>query len=162
MESAVPKQVIDAHYWAIHNMLEAVAALTPEQYDREIASSFPNIRLTVHHMLNAEEFLGGFLAGQRVSGTPPEAVLSAGAMRERWASVEQLVRKAVEAGRDWDRSVPFRLRGGEFSVPAWQVLFQMLQHGQYHRGQVTVMLRQVGGTTSKGDPITYFIQAAES
>ena len=46
--------LIDYHYWARDRMLDAVEALTQEQYTKDLASSFTSVRATVVHMYGAE------------------------------------------------------------------------------------------------------------
>ena len=46
--------LIDYHYWARDRMLDAVEALTPEQYTKDLASSFKSVRETVVHTYGAE------------------------------------------------------------------------------------------------------------
>ena len=38
--------LIDYHYWARDRMLDAVEALTQEQYTKDLASSFTSVRAT--------------------------------------------------------------------------------------------------------------------
>ena len=46
--------LVDYHYWARERMLEAVDALTPEQYTKDLGSSFKSVRDTVVHTFGAE------------------------------------------------------------------------------------------------------------
>ena len=46
--------LVDYHYWARERMLEAVDALTPEQYTKDLGSSFKSVRDTVVHTYLAE------------------------------------------------------------------------------------------------------------
>jgi uncharacterized damage-inducible protein DinB len=41
--------------------------------------------------------------------------------------------------------------------PFWQMLQHLVNHGSYHRGQVTTMLRQIGASPPKPmDMIAYY------
>src|SRR6266513_2505471 len=46
--------MIDYHYWARDRLLDALESLTPEQYNRDLGSSFKSIRETVTHTYAAE------------------------------------------------------------------------------------------------------------
>ena len=46
--------MIDYHYWARDRLLDALESLTPEQYNRDLGSSFKSIRETVTHIYAAE------------------------------------------------------------------------------------------------------------
>ena len=46
--------LIDYHYWACGRLLDAVSALTPEQFTRPMGNSFSSVRDTVAHICAAE------------------------------------------------------------------------------------------------------------
>ena len=46
--------LVDYNYWATHRLLIAVDALTPEQFIRDLASSFRSVRDTLTHVHDAE------------------------------------------------------------------------------------------------------------
>lgn len=49
------------------------------------------------------------------------------------------------------------LDGLPASSPFWQMLQHMVNHGSYHRGQVTTLLRQLGAAPAKStDLIAFF------
>ena len=48
------KTLIDFHYWARDRALDAAARLTPEQFTRDLGSSFKSVRDTLAHLYSAE------------------------------------------------------------------------------------------------------------
>ena len=46
--------LLDYHYWARNTLLDAVSALTPEQFKKDLGSSFPSIHETLVHLYAAE------------------------------------------------------------------------------------------------------------
>jgi uncharacterized damage-inducible protein DinB len=57
------------------------------------------------------------------------------------------VRQFVDglSDRDVDRVFEYQLFNGQPGAsPFWQILHHVVNHGSYHRGQVTTMLRQLG------------------
>src|SRR2546422_11681231 len=62
--------LLDYHYWARDRLLEAVAALTPEQFTRDMGGSFRSIRDTLAHIYAAE-----WAWYSRWQGNPPAALL---------------------------------------------------------------------------------------
>ena len=62
--------LIDYHYWARDRLLDAVAALTPDQYTRDLGSSFKSVRETVTHIYAAE-----WAWFERWNGRSPTALL---------------------------------------------------------------------------------------
>ncbi len=47
------RTLLDFHYWARDRVLDAVGALTPEQFTRDMGSSFSSIRDTLVHLCSA-------------------------------------------------------------------------------------------------------------
>ena len=43
------RTMLDYHYWARDRLLEVVEPLTPEQFTRDLGSSFKSIRDTLAH-----------------------------------------------------------------------------------------------------------------
>jgi uncharacterized damage-inducible protein DinB len=43
-----------------------------------------------------------------------------------------------------------------FRHPLWEMMQPLVNHGTYHRGQVTTLLRQLGGTPQASDMISFY------
>jgi uncharacterized damage-inducible protein DinB len=142
------KLLLDYQYWARDRMLESVERLTPEQYQRDLGTSFGSVHGTLVHMCSAE-----WIWCERLLGHSPRQPLDAAkfptldALRAEWTAVEGRIRanlaQAGEAGAD--RVYEYTLLSGLASrAPFWQILQHVVNHGTYHRGQVTTLLRQLG------------------
>ena len=145
--------LLDYHYWARDRMLDAVAALTPDQYTRDLGSSFRSVRETVTHIYAAE-----WAWHERWNGRSPTALLPAdqfpdlAALRTTWNELETRMRDFVatlgEQGPG--RVIDYKLLSGQTGAsPIWQMLQHVVNHASYHRGQVTTMLRQLGAQPAK-------------
>jgi uncharacterized damage-inducible protein DinB len=140
--------LLDYHYWTRDRVLAAVARLTPEQYTRELVSSFRSVRDTLVHTYSAD-----WIWYQRWHGQSPTAPVpfdrfpDVESLRDAWAELEHEVRAHV-ASRDeagLSAVVEYRLLNGTpGATPFWQILQHVVNHGSYHRGQVTTLLRQLG------------------
>jgi uncharacterized damage-inducible protein DinB len=147
------RTLLDYHYWARDRLLDALDGLTPEQFTRDLGSSFKSIRDTVAHTYAAE-----WAWYQRWHGQSPTALLpfdqfpDVAALRSVWSSQEAKMRAFVDALGDEDvaRVIDYKLlSGAEGSSPIWQMLQHVVNHASYHRGQATTMLRQLGATPAK-------------
>src|SRR5688500_5334615 len=157
--------LLDYHYWARDRVLAAVEGLTPEQFTRDLGSSFKSVRDTLAHTFSAE-----WAWYSRWQGTSPTAMLPAtdvpdvATLRAKWIEQEAKVRAYVAALDDQgiDRVVEYKLLSGQPGAsPLWQMLQHMVNHASYHRGQVTTMLRQLGATPAKGmDMIGFYRERA--
>jgi uncharacterized damage-inducible protein DinB len=153
--------LLDFHDWARDRVLEAVEALSPEQYERPLGNSFPSVRDTLNHLYNAE-----WVWYSRWNGVSPTSFPPGGEMpdlrtlRERWTELEGKVRTFLaNCGQaELNRVIEYRLMSGTPGAsPLWQMVAHLVNHGTYHRGQVTTMLRQLGVAAPRGtDMITFF------
>ncbi len=155
--------LVDYHYWARDRVFTAVARLTPEQYTREIVSSFRSVRDTLVHTYSAD-----WIWYQRWQGQSPTAPIpldrfpDVESLRHAWVELEHEVRAHV-ASRDeagLSAVIEYRLLNGTpGATPFWQMLQHVVNHGSYHRGQVTTLLRQLGATPPEPlDLITFYRQ----
>jgi len=153
--------LLDYHYWARDRVLAAAETLTPEQFTRDLGSSFKSVRDTLLHLLGAETAWC-----MRWHGNSPSALLSAhqfsdvASIRTAWAELETKIRKYVEENGEAGvtRVIDYKLLNGTPGSSAlWQMLQHVVNHGSYHRGQVTTMIRQLGGTPAKSlDMIAFY------
>ena len=155
------RTLLDFHYWARDRILAAVEVLTPEQYTRDLGSSFPSVRDTLVHLYAAES--NWYLRWQGETPTsmiPPERFPDVASLRAAWGDHEVKIRAFVEeldeAGinRVFDYKT---LDGRAMRSTLWQMVQHIANHGTYHRGQVTTLLRQLGAKPAKSlDLIAFY------
>jgi uncharacterized damage-inducible protein DinB len=150
--------------WANNRVLDACAGLSPEEFTRELGSSFPSVRDTLAHIMGAE-----WLWLERWSGRMPTELLASkefpdlASIRQRWAAIGgDVLSFAVRIkAEDLTRVHNIRTTKGEpYSHPLWQMMQHLVNHGTYHRGQVTTMLRQLGAKPVATDLIAFYRQRA--
>lgn len=154
------RTLLDYHYWARDRVLDAAGALAPDQFVRETGSSFKSVRDTLAHLVSAE---WGWL--MRWQGRSPSSPLRAdtfpdlAAIRAKWAELERDVRGFVESLDEQSVGRVFKYQGfsGQPGASAfWQMVQHLVNHGSYHRGQVTTMLRQLGAPPAKSMDLVQF------
>ena len=155
--------LVDYHYWARDRMLEAVDALTPEQYTKDLGSSFKSVRDTVVHTYGAEtnwylRWVGDSpTAFPDVSGFPDVPTL-----RTAWKAQERNVRLLVDAlatANELDRVFKYRTFDGQEMESMFSHMLQhVVNHATFHRGQVTTMLRQLGVPAPKPQDLIRFLR----
>ena len=154
-------RLVEFNYWARDRVLAAVGALSAEQYTRDLGNSFRSVRDTLVHVYSAE-----WVWLQRWQGASPTSPLSVDdypdleTLTRAWHLLERDLREFVGAldVAGVEKVHDYRLLSGQ---PGRSVLWQMVQHvvnhGTYHRGQVTTMLRQLGAAAPKStDLITFY------
>jgi uncharacterized damage-inducible protein DinB len=158
------RNLFEYNAWANHRSLEAAAALTPEQFTRDLGSSFKSVRDTLAHIAAAEWIWLERFHGRSPSGFPPglDSVDHAGLVA-RWAELERDWTDFAASLSDADlaRVYAFKtMKGDPQEQPAWQMLQHLVNHGSYHRGQVTTLLRQLGANPLNVDMIGFYRQRA--
>jgi uncharacterized damage-inducible protein DinB len=152
--------LIDFHYWARNRVLEAVSALSPDQYIQPIVSSFPSVRDTLVHLYSSETVWYGRWTGHSpTSMLDPSDYPDLAGLRAAWDGHEGRMRQFVAnlGAEGVERTVDYRsLQGQPQASAMWEMVQHVVNHGTYHRGQIQTMLRQLGAAPSKSlDLIAY-------
>src|ERR1043166_9207599 len=96
MELKDLKTMLDFHYWARDRLMEALMPLTPEQYNKDLGSSFKSIRDTATHTYAAEWAWHERWQGRSPTALiPPERFADAAALRVAWGQSERDIRTFV-------------------------------------------------------------------
>jgi uncharacterized damage-inducible protein DinB len=150
--------------WANRRILGACTALTPEQFTRPLGSSFPSVRDTLAHILGAQWLWLERLHGRRPAGLPkPDEYGDLASLQARWEETQRNLASYVSqlSAADTERILEYHnLKGEPMRNPVWQALHQLANHGTYHRGQVTTMLRQLGAKPISTDLINFYRERA--
>jgi uncharacterized damage-inducible protein DinB len=164
MQLADLQTLIDYHYWARDRVLDAVEPLSTEQLTRDLGNSFSSLRDTLVHLIGADWIWCSRWEGESPESLPdvqPFADLAS--IRAAWAAQEQRVRAMLDrfGSLGVDTIVEYRRSGRVHAEPFWQQLQHVVNHGSYHRGQVTTMLRQLGAQPPKSlDLIAFYRERA--
>lgn len=145
--------LLEYHYWARDRILEAAEALTPEQFTKDLGSSFKSVRDTLAHTYVAEwAWYARWMGNSPKAALPFEMFPNVGTLRRAWAEHEARVRAFVDGlGEDGvNRVIEYKLLSGQAGKAAiWQMVQHVVNHATYHRGQVSTMLRQLGARPAR-------------
>ena len=157
------RNLLDYHYWARDRLLDALDPLTPDQFRRDLGSSFGSIRSTLVHVVSAE-----WVWCSRWLGESPSCHLDATDLntvqdvRARWVEEEARVRHFVDqlGPEGVVRVIQYtHLDGEPKNSVFWHMLQHVVNHASFHRGQVTTMLRQLGARPPQSqDMIAFYRQ----
>jgi len=153
--------LLDFHYWARNRVLEAAQSLTPEQFVRPLGNSFESVRDTLAHTYGADWIWYSRWVGDSPTGLPKaDQFADLASLRTAWDAVEEntraLVSRLGESGIQ--RPIEYKAMDGRvFSEVFWRMAQHVVNHGSYHRGQVTTLLRQLGVPPPRStDLIAYY------
>ena len=158
------RTLYDYNAWANRRALSAATKLTPEQFVKPMGSSFSSVRDTLAHVFGAE-----WIWLERFQGRSPASLPDATQYKdmeglgESWGEFEPRLLNFVRGltQQDLDRVMEYKtLKFGVYSNPLWQSMQHLVNHGTYHRGQVTTMLRQHGAQPILTDLMHFYRERA--
>jgi uncharacterized damage-inducible protein DinB len=148
--------------WANRRLLDAAAHLTPEQFTRDLNGSFRSIRDTLLHILGGEwiwleywkrmpvsEEMVAQLLAQRSVELKPHLFANAAAVKVKWVQIEGRQIAFVDSLAEEQLHQEIEFRGTR--IQTWHLMQHLINHSTYHRGQVTLMMRQLGAETVATD-----------
>ena len=156
----------DYNAWANRRQLEAASKVTTEEFLRPMGSSFGSLRDTLAHIYGAE-----WIWLERFQGNSPSALPDATQfqdvtrLREKWLEHEArllgFVGKLTQ--EDLERVMEYKtLKFGVYRNLLWQSMQHVVNHGTYHRGQVTTLLRQLNAQPILTDLMHFYRERAAS
>jgi uncharacterized damage-inducible protein DinB len=136
------------NYWANQEIIKKILALSKEQQQFEVKSSFSSLQATIIHLWDAESIWWQRMKLQENIIVPSLSF---------HPNMQEAVNGLLQQGKDWMEWVQqasqvqlehvFAYRNSkkeQFKQPMWQMLLHMFNHGTYHRGQMVTILRQLG------------------
>ena len=130
--------------------------------DKEVKSSFPSLRKTMHHLFFAEE-----IWFKRLHGESPPSLPEPG--NDFSAFTNLLLSRSqgfidLTQGKDekyFQTLCSYKaVNGTPYTNPHWEMIHHCMNHSTYHRGQVITILRDLGLTTLPStDMISYLREA---
>jgi uncharacterized damage-inducible protein DinB len=158
------RSLYDYNAWANHRSLDAASALTAEQFTKSLGNSFSSVRDTLAHIYGAEWVWLERFQGRSPSSLPDTTQFAdVAGLQERWAEHETRLLTFVRGLKqsDLDRVLEYKtLKFGIYRNPLWESMQHVVNHGTYHRGQVTTMLRQLGAQPIATDLMHFYRERA--
>jgi len=163
MTTGEARELFSYGSWATARMFSAAEALTREQVEAFVVSSFPSIRDTLAHIVGSEWiWLQRWLGDSPTSRPAWDGSAALAELKGRLAAVEA-ERASFLAGLtdvDLERVVTYHgLDGQSFSHPLGDLMRHVVNHSTYHRGQLATLLRQLGQTPPSTDFTRYLREA---
>ena len=158
------KTLYDYNAWANRREMDAASALTIEQFTKQLGSSFSSVRDTLAHILGAEWVWLERFQGRTPSSLPDGSQYTdLASLRTAWLEQEARLLRFVGGltQEDLNRVMEYKtLKSGTYSNPLWQSMQHVVNHGTYHRGQVTTLLRQLGAQPILTDLMHFYRERA--
>jgi len=132
--------------WANKRLINDLSEQNDELLSQQLIGSFPTIRATVLHIWSAET---GWLSRLNGKGWEASKVTAfSGTNKElfqAWQQTSEEFKKFIDKVA-LEKEIQFEHKGVQFSIPSREIIQTVFNHGSYHRGQVVMMMRQLGVT----------------
>lgn len=149
------RQELDTYFaydrWANRRLLQAAGELSADAFSQDLRASFGSVRGTLLHILWGEwRWLRYWQNGIFIPAFSLEDFATVAALEASWSELEHEQQTYVAGLTDQalmeERSV------GEHVYTLGELVHHILDHSSYHRGQVVLLLRQLGHVP----PATHF------
>lgn len=143
-------------------VLDTAALLDEEQFTREFSPSHGSIRQMLIHILGGDVFFPAVCRGETPDMAAIEALATLADIRARFeqSAAEQIA--YVESLDDAALLETVTISFGEhdFVLPRWQVLMQQISHAHWHRGELSILLSELGFPLPTIDLMVHWIKAS--
>ena len=150
---------LDFNLWANGKFVEILKTVDENIFEQEVVSSFPSLRKTIAHVWDAE-----FIWLKRLEGISltewPSKTFSGNkdeCLNDFLQNSKNLADYIALKDKDYcESTINFKTMNGDaFSETVEGIIYHVVNHGSFHRGQLVTMMRTLGITTV---PSTDFIR----
>ena len=157
--------------WANNRVFQAASRLSVEEFTRDLGGSFRSVRDTLVHIIGGEWIWlkywkepptsSALLTGLRTRRDllfNPDSFPSAATVQLKWSEVENEQTEFVNSLTDelLERMLPFRAT----QVRLAHLMQHVANHSTYHRGQVALMMRQLGAEPVATDFHVFLVECS--
>ena len=144
--------------WANRRVLRVAADLAPEDFARDLNASFGSLQGTLLHILWGEwRWLRFWQSGTLVPELLPAEFPDVPAFEANWTILEEEQRAFAAGLTDERLAAPHTVRDNTYVLA--DLIQHLLNHSTYHRGQVALLLRQLGRTPPATDYRLFLTEA---
>jgi uncharacterized damage-inducible protein DinB len=141
--------------WANTRVLRAASALSPEQFTQDLGGSFRSVRDTLVHLISGDWIWLAYwkdppcdpallsdLIARRDALFNPQAFPDVATVQRKWTEIEKDQVEFVNrvTNESLEGFLPFRTS----QIKLAHLMQHVANHSTYHRGQVALMMRQLG------------------
>lgn len=162
------KNMYKYHVWANKVLLERINELPNNVLYEEVRSSYPNIAQTFSHIYVVDVMWLQVLKGMDMQEALEASMVilekansysldefvkyfeELALQYEEWMTSQRDLEQKINLNNPWS---------GARETAYSEILFHVANHGTYHRGNITTMLRQLGYASTMNDFCLYWYQS---
>ena len=157
-------QLFGYHVWANRRVFTHLKSLPPEVTHKEIPSVFPSIAQTLVHMYVVDTLWLQAMTGHsfhEARASVPQVVAEIegkgiAEMEELFSALARRYEAFLRSQEDLDRELTIEHpQYGRLETRLSDLVQHVVNHGTYHRGNITAMLRQLGHPGVPTDYVLY-------
>jgi len=156
--SAALRSHLDYTAWASRRLVDAAAALTPDELHRDFKTANHSILETLVHIFAGDRVWLARLSGAPIPAFVTDADRSLAVLEREWPPLQERW-KEWAAGLTDEMALKelsyFDLKGRSWTQPVWELVLHVVNHGTHHRGQVAGFLRSLGYTPPPIDLVVF-------
>jgi uncharacterized damage-inducible protein DinB len=151
--------------WANTKFAEMLAEVDDQLFYQENKSSFPSIAKTVLHIGDAQMIWLSRMQGKGLTAWPSatfqgtKADALAGLVQSS-KDINVFIKSKGESFLS-TRYAYRTMKGDPFEDPVEDTLFHVVNHSTYHRGQITMMLREMNVTQLVGTDLIHYLRTVK-
>jgi uncharacterized damage-inducible protein DinB len=145
MDAQTSHTLLAYNRWANRRLLTAAGKLTARELDQDLRGSFGSIKGTLRHLLWGERsWLRMWRERSFGPGLSPRELPDLASIVKTWAALEKKQAAYFDALDDEKLQAPFPVDKNPYVLE--ELIQHAMNHSTHHRGQVVLMLRQLGKT----------------
>ncbi len=150
MTASLLDDVFAHHVWATERLIDACAALTPEQLAAPAPGTYGSISDTFRHLVSSDGWYLSFLRDQPAP-IDEEADVTLAELRSAISQNGAAWKELLAAAPDGEADIVEHGDGWDFHSPLGFRLAQVVHHGTDHRSQICTALTSLGLTPPEID-----------
>ncbi len=133
------------HMWANEQVIRHVESLPAEVFLSEVNLGFSSVAEALAHILAVDEIWFARLKGESPAGLDAKSFASVRQAGESLRELQQENLDYLKEQENFQRVVSYKsIKGEPFQNTVTDILQQVVNHGTYHRGNITTILRAQG------------------
>jgi len=159
----VTKAALSSHLdytaWASRRLLDAAAALTPEQLQQDFHTADKSVLGTLVHVYAADRIWLARVRSQTLASFISDADYSLPHLQSDWPVIQEGWQQWLDALPEDAIATPIDykdVKGNAYQNPPWQIVLHVVNHATHHRGQISGFIRTLGIRPPALDMTAYY------
>lgn len=148
------RSLIGYNQYANEQVLKFAEPLSDEQFQKQFAENYGSVGGTLLHILGAQIVWTRRWTGMPIPPEPEERSELSAAFAESHEQLREFAETLTDD--DWGRVLDYKdSKGNPYRRPMGRLVTHLVNHGTYHRGELSLMLTHFGNSPGDLDYVYY-------